>query len=276
MKKYITVAALLAAGSAFANAEEITLRYEISVFDGGSKNSATSPGQTSIGCNGYVNWTTEYSDISGSGKQVANLQGNGHFYINGESGISVKDDTVLNTVDGFTLVFNGYAVANWADFLSVTIGGTQYKFESTDSNSVAVYSPTGVENNVTELGKVSGVSKNTWYNYALSVLGTSYTYSAWDAAGNKVGSLTFEGASGNLTDVYEGSRFSQHWYGGALDNVGLYDGALGDKELKTLVTSEASGKGMVQSFSIVPEPSTFGLLAGLGALALVSSRRRRR
>lgn len=98
------------------------------------------------------------------------------------------------------------------------------------------------------------------------------------ADGTMIGSTSFVGAEGVLADVYEGARFAQHWtYDVKLDNVGIYDGVLGDEQLEALVEWEAAGNGMVQSFTVVvPEPSAFGLLAGIGALALVASRRRRK
>ena len=135
-----------------------------------------------------------------------------------------------------------------------------------------MYTPS-TGSNVDSVASISGVKKNTWYNYALTVVGDSYTLSVWDVSGTKLSSDTFTGATGNLVDVYEGARFSQHWHGGAIDNFGLYDGVLSDNNLSALVKSEAVGTGMVQSF-LVPEPTTATL--SLLALAGLAARRRRK
>lgn len=272
MKK--TLITLIALAGVTAAQDSIKLRYALTDWQSGNPaNSATAAaGTTAVSHAGYVNWTLDYGDIAASGKGVANLSGNGHFNITSETGIKAGESKTLNTTDGFTLVFNGYATANWADFLSIKVGDTQYKFETTDTNNLAMYTPS-TGNNVDTVATVSGVKKNTWYNYALTVVGDSYTLSVWDVSGTKLSSDTFTGATGNLVDVYEGARFSQHWYGGAIDNFGLYDGVLSDNNLSALVKSEAAGTGMVQSF-LVPEPTTATL--SLLALAGLAARRRRK
>ncbi|MGN0810948.1 MAG: PEP-CTERM sorting domain-containing protein [Akkermansia muciniphila] len=271
MKK--TLIALMALAGVTAAQDSITLRYALTDWQTGNPaNSATVAGTTDVSRYGYVNWTKNYSDIATSGKGVANLVGNGHFYITSDTGIKAGESKTLNTTDGFTLVFNGYATANWADFLSIKVGDTQYKLEANMTNGLEMYTPsTSTENGVATVATVTNVKKNTWYNYALTVVGDSYTLSVWDVSGTKLSSDTFTGATGNLVDVYEGARFSEHWYGGAIDNFGLYDGVLSDNNLSALVKSEAAGTGMVQSF-LVPEPTT----ATLSLLALVGLAARRR
>ena len=271
MKK--TLITLIALAGVTAAQDSITLRYALTDWQTGAPaNSATAAGTTAVTCAGYINWTKEYGDIAASDKGVANLSGNGHFYITSDTGIKAGESMTLNTTDGFTLVFNGYATGDWADFLSIKVGDTQYKFETTNTNGLDMYTPTG--NTVTSVVSVTGVKKNTWYNYALTVVGDSYTLSVWDVSGAKLSSGTFTGATGNLVDVYEGARFSQHWsYGAAIDNFGLYDGVLSDDNLSALVKSEAAGTGMIQSF-LVPEPATATL--SLLALAGLAARRRRK
>lgn len=185
MKNYITTVAILAAGTAFVNAEAtetITLRYALTNFSNGSPgNTATNGGTTTVSRTGYVNHVT-MEDISGTSKAVANLQGNGHFYISDDAGINAGGSDVLNTTDGFTLVFNGNTSRNWADFLSVNILGandvvSQYKFE-TGNAYTSVYIPDG--ESVKEVGRITETSSDSkWYNHALSVLGNTYTYSIW-------------------------------------------------------------------------------------------------
>ncbi len=276
MKK--TIMALLALGGIASGADNVTLRYSLTSFSSGYPlNTAANGGTTDVDHHGYVNWSN-VEDISGTTKAVANLVGNGHFSIGGTDanygGINAGGSNVLNTTDGFTLVFNGYAVDAWADFLSFTVGSTQYKFETDAANGVWIYTPTGSEHAVDGVASVSNVSREKWYNFALTASVGGYTLSVWDENGEKLSSSTFTGATGNLNYLYEGSGFEQHWKGGHLDNIGLYDGVLTDDNLASLVRSEASGNGMIQSFAVIPEPATATL--SLLALAGLAARRRRR
>ena len=256
--------------------DSITLRYAITEWDGSPSNSATSPGTTSVSSDGFVNYTT-IEDIAGVEKQVGNLTGNGYFKITNEAGINAGGSDILNTSSGFTLVFNGYGIADWGDYISFNVGGTQYKFETNDGTGVIIYTPDPIptnQNNVKAVASISTkINRNTWYNFALTAKDGNYVFSTWDAEGTLIDSSSFQGASGNLVDLYEGARFSCHYNGGQIDNVGLYDGVLTNENLAALVKSEAAGNGMIQSFAI-PEPATATL--SLLALCGLAARRRRK
>ena len=53
-------------------------------------------------------------------------------------------------------------------------------------------------------------------------------------------------------------------------------GLNGDNFNKLVIGATSGSNGTLKNLSIVPEPSMFGVLAGLGALALVGARRRRK
>ena len=289
MKK--TIIMLLSLAGIAAGADDVTLRYSLTQFnDGEPANTATDAGTTSVDHSGYVNWRNQ-ADIGGRTKGVAHLHGGARFSIgsasSGFGGINAGGSDVLNTTDGFTLVFNGYAPAeqNWGDFLSFTVGSTQYKFETANSSTtnVFIFQKNESESGGSPIGKtnVSGVDRGTWYNYALTVSDktssvASYTLSVWDSNGTLIGEKrTFEGATGNLNYLREGSAFDEHWEKDhLLDNFGLYDGVLTDDDLAALVRSEAAGTGMIQSFEVIPEPATATL--SLLALAGLAVRRRRK
>lgn len=268
-KTIISITALIALGctSAFADG---TLRYGL-VFDnsGGSSslaNIAVAPGSGTITQSGYVNWTANgQTTLDGT---IAHTLGNTNW--------SIALDGDISTTNGFTLVLNAYATDPWKDFVSFTVGGEQYKFETGGSSGLLkVYHSTG-ENVAEQASLDSGFTFGEWRNIALTVSGSDYELSLWDSSGAKVSSVSFTAAEGNLTGLYSVSNFSAHTSANSMiDNVGLYDGVLTDDQLSQLIVSEVGGSGMIQSFPAVPEPSAFGLLSGVGVLALVAARRRR-
>ncbi len=272
MKK--TLIALVALAGVACADEIITLRYSMTGFrtDGEApSNTAAAPGATAISKNAnYVNWYNG-QDISGVTTTLAKVSGAGKISITDASGIKAAGETVFSTETGFTMVFNAYTTNDWSDICSLTVGDTAYKFETNGGvgHQVKVYTP-AEGGGVSEVSYVSNVMRETWYNLALTAQGGSYTFSVWDAEGNKVSSNTFTGAAGNLVDVTTISSFNAQSSGGYMNNFGLYDGVLSDAYLKELVVSEAAGKGMIQS---VPEPATATL--SLLALAGLASRRRR-
>lgn len=280
MKK--TLIALIAlAGVSFAQ-DDITLRYLIdcNTYEGGQLsfvNAATEQykGSTEIISEGFCNYTS--STMDGSSYATTASRAN-NWKIEDADGINDGTaDGVLNTDKGFTITFNGYATSgqNWKDFLSFTIGGQQYKFELNGGSDLFIYNKdlgTG-----SPYASVSNVSKGNWYNYAVSVLGSSYTFSVFNMEGELVSSATTvtNGATGNLTGIYNCSNFDSHnsdkYY---IDNIAIYDGVLSEKQISQLTKDQVAGKGTTQSFAVVPEPATATL--SLLALCGLAARRRRK
>ena len=91
---------------------------------------------------------------------------------------------------------------------------------------------------------LSGLNVSNGLTYSLTLTEGLLSYSISDGTTTKEGTFTF-----SATDSFSKIGF-------------VLDGAAGTVGVKDV--------------SVVPEPSAFGLLAGLGALALVASRRRRK
>ena len=258
MKNYITVAALLAAGTAFANAGVITIAEN---FFGDSNQTATfKGGQWGKPFNGI--WTAD-SDASGGvfGAETTDfsivysygLSGQaagwdaGTLYYGTEKNKSVAsgNQPSLTVSSGGSAAITGVMVTGQG----ATVAVIQNRISAADLQSVKdlslnfTFSGNAVDLAVFYLadGGDGDDVKRLWLgNYsAAGTYSLDFDYSAIDAT--KDG--TFVVAVRNVGDAWShGSASDLTWSG----------------------------------TSAIPEPSAFGLLAGLGALALVASRRRRK
>lgn len=275
MKK--TLIALIAlAGVSFAQ-DDITLRYLLD-FEGpgGNANAATNGGSTEFTSLQFINYTPEGTAMDGS---YAGKTTRKEWEIVSADGLNDgTKDGVLNTTDGFTIMFNGYAnTAAWKSFLSFTVSNTvdeittstPYKFEMKNTASEL-----GIYTNPDAgcLATLNGLERNTWYNYAVSVSGSTYVFAAIDTTGKVVSSYTMTGAVGNLTGVYQISSYDAHtWDGYMIDNVAIYDGAMDFNAMRAITREQVAGNG---TLNVVPEPATATL--SLLALCGLAARRRRK
>lgn len=118
-------------------------------------------------------------------------------------------------------------------------------------------------------------AKSITLNFTTDVK-VSYSLWSYDADSATVSQLiadTFKSEAGSVSATYDASNVSSSTiFAVWLANSANQDAALSGA---TKITISDIGLSYVAAPS-VPEPSMFGLLAGLGALALASSRRRRR
>ena len=231
MKNYITVAAFLAAGAAFANADVNAVVL-----------TPTGPGETGENASGIAaedvlgydlnawhgTWENEYlvnqvsfSEDSLSLQLGAASEGEGNF-------AAVK--FAMDAAGTATLTFDYEYASTWgsAQNLVVNYVCTVYGFTE-DGTSVQLASETFIDGvTVSDI-----VVDQTVNNVSLS-FASDASYAAYGVIFN---ANEAEGSNGGVAV--------------SIDNVQV-------------------------SYSAIPEPSAFGLLAGLGALALVASRRRRK
>ena len=232
MKKYITIAALLAAGSALVNAEEsfdatksatITLLFNVSALESISDvnfgdDATKKPDFFMFGGN-WGSGEAGSLGLANNGSSTSDTSGFWSSWVKG-SGSGKSTDTGLGSI--FT------ASTDWDTISAVALA---YSFSTPDSGASTVTVAVSVKDtngNITEYG-------DTKSNIVFSgVSGFSAT------------SLTVDDTYVDSFNYLTGESF----------------------------TSVDAAKSVATS--LVPEPSAFGLIAGVGALALVASRRRRR
>ena len=258
MKKYITVAALLAAGSAFANADVVTIAEGF--FGSEGQNATFKGGEWGKPFNGI--WTAD-SDASG-----------------GVFGAET---------DSFTDVYN-YGLSGGAAGWSA---GTLYYGTSSNSQigdaanapmlTVSEGSASITNIAVTGKGATVAVIQNTISAadlQSVTDLSLSFTVGsdpvdvavfylangggAYDVKRLGLGNYSSEGAQSLTLNYSAIDTTKDGTFVVAVRNVGSSWTYVGANDLTWSGTSA------------IPEPSAFGLLAGLGALALVASRRRRK
>ena len=267
MKKYITVAALLAAGTAFANADVVAVFNCGGTGDGrGGWMDLTQPSWTPArlaASNAHFNNVASGSNITlnSEGSYLAGTGDGGSFTANpGSSGTATNIPTELETLSSGVFGKNTYDTL-W--------GGSVNLYDAGQTTL-----------------KLGGLTANTKY--------TVYLFSA-RANGDTNGSVTWSSTTNSDADW---SVWTLGDSGAAEKNDGFtvwFDGDHDGKNASIVEVTFTTGAeqtsisfstGNSQRFTLngivvdqgstIPEPSAFGLLAGLGALALVASRRRRK
>ncbi len=259
MKKLISVAAFLAASTALANAS-VTLHD--TTFDV----ELTSPIQnvTSIGTsNCYIPVdTTVYGNTTSAGG----------LYINAGSGLKINNKSTFTVtylyIDGSVLVQSSpgsEAVTanqiNWSDgngkFSITSTTGAWVDINANYSSYISLSNMASGSVYLNTVGALTSTlaNSNTVYATALMDLATITSASAY----------SYDETTQTVTRTLLSGDFSSGTWNSSnvvLSGVSNY-------------TVSATASGLTVSYSI-PEPSAFGLLAGVGALALVAARRRLR
>ena len=227
MKHYIATAALIAAGTAFANAADLI-------------------------------WSQ--TDISLTGSNTYNI-----------TGVTIND--------GFTVKIDlsGWQAANGPIGWFTTTDGSGYQqsaatFGWGKSSNNAEWHATTFTSGGSATNQQAGENYDDAKSYGASGAFDTVLFLTVQDGTASLYEQTTEGSevvlvaqtSGMSTSAVNG-LYVGHWTGGSQQQGGTMDVGIYNAVLST-----------TEMASMIPEPSAFGLLAGLGALALVASRRRRK
>lgn len=218
------------------------------------------------------------------------------FTVSTAKGYVSLDDGKLTTPDGVTLsgdTTNGYTLSlgtgDWVGVsdsgnrddvtLAVTIDFSKVKFDTQDMCLFYLdgsRGDLGIGWNV-ETGCITGTWNND-YDFSISQLKAegvvTFAFTMGDG-GSRIykdsgtGFWTSTGLKGDLGTV--SGLVVNASVASALDNLVAWD-----KDIAFNGGNDSVASAFAASTSLIPEPSAFGLLAGVGALALVTSRRRRK
>ncbi len=254
MKNIITIGLLLAAGTTLANATPVAEKDMFSSEFSWTTGSRLSRPTFSINTSDKTctltnsNWSQAY----------AYHQFSDSLTINAGETLNFSFDMNVNYLDGsFTFTLQ-------SDDLSIAMGKnyneTSFRYGKTSDVSKSVYQFKEAASG--QMGKIT--SSQTVSGFAMTQ-GTKFTVS---------GEISAPSASGEnftlklIVGDKEVSSFDLGTSSFSLKKLGFYGDGVNNVG-KNVTFSDLK-------ISVVPEPSAFGLLAGIGALVLVAARRRRR
>ena len=235
MKKYITLAALLAAGTACANAEESTLPLlSLEMISSWETIELTRPtGEHTAGNSGFT-WE--------GGKNLEES-----WKLSFDWSVSSAG---LNRTDPFQLFGTNGQNAAYGIVIQYKDGGLYIVDRDYNNNNPIAETICYIDN-----VDLSSTAQKVTIAYLKSNDAEKYSSTFVLQVGNEIayGESPLDG-----TTFANSNGVTRIWANGSLNG----------KDLFSNIT--------LSSASAVPEPSAFGMLAGLGALALVASRRRRK
>ncbi len=260
MKNIIAIASLLAAGTALANASETILT---TTFGNAAQSSATAVTLTNTWADGLA-----FDAVTGTVISLTNA-----------SGGTVPLQTGGNNTEGD---------------VGATPAGKDATFFSPNTNVgtgspwTATFAYTEGVSNITTLDSISlsvGLFNSTgaWHTGGSWLGNVTFTATIIDASTNSelgsfIGKLRdTNGVAGDAIKGKGSEKFSVSLTGTSVDLS-----SVSNLNVKLALTNNLKSgtfvglQNIAYSGTVIPEPSAFGLLAGVGALALVVARRRRR
>jgi len=261
MKKLFSVVAILAASTMLANAASVAFTFNLG-------EGATIDGVTNLAAEGLGN---------GSGQSASNLLANetqetmNNLGENASLSVSLTTGKLWGKQGGSNPTpFTTTTLSSNPDALSIlglTAGNLQkinYGMQDAAGGAQTTFN-------------VTGLNANTTYNVSLliGIASGSSAQISWDT-GNLVSGLYAYGASATQTISGTSYTFQSSQVPVAV-SLKITTDASG--AFNVSMKNDGSSKSSIGYFGIsdmtIPEPSAFGLLAGLGAIALAVSRRRR-
>ncbi len=238
MKKYISIATLLAAGIAFANAAE--------------EKPITLPGQD------------DFTWIAGSNASGIGMGASAEIIQNLAAAITASNVGNTDLTGWFGGTGQAYDANAYGADISI-ISSTSFSFKCRPALS-GEYVAFGVE--LTEEAESITLSFSNTNKLGYSL----WSYDTLSKTATELIGLTYQGTAGTVTATYdtdnvEASQIFAVWTANPTGNGNAGGGA-------GITVSDIALS--YTPYTPVPEPSAFGLLAGLGALALVGARRRRK